>query len=155
MGPNLGGGEMMRQLTEYEIFQQAAEPNRRLLCQEAFILEATEKLSEALEGEGITKAELANRLGTTKGFVSQVLAGGRNLTLRTIADFSTVLGCEPRIEIHRLTGRMRLTEFCTIKPLTLEGKPWGEKQGSAYHWKRPTIQAKPRMVPQREIEGVA
>ena len=146
---------MTRQLTEYEVFQQAAGPNRRLLGQEAFILETTERLSEALASEGITKAELAHRLGKTKGFVSQVLSGGRNLTLRTIADFSTVLGCEPRIEIHRLSGRKRLTEFCSIQPLTLEGKPWGEKQGSAFIWKQATIKTTSRIVHQKEIERVA
>lgn len=146
---------MTRHLTEYEVFQQAAEPNRRLLGQETFILEATEQLSEALAREGITKAELANRLGKTKGFVSHVLSGGRNLTLRTIADFSTVLGCQPHIEIHRISGRKRLTEFSSMQPLTLESKPWSEKQGSSFHWQKSTIKATPRMVRQGEIERVA
>lgn len=146
---------MTRQLTEYELFQQKAEPNNKLLRQEAFILEATEQLSEALENEGITKAELADRLGKTKGFVSQVLTGGRNLTLRTIADFSTALGCEPRIEIRRLTGRMRLTEYCSMKPMELELTQWDQKYSGTFKWKRSAQRPKLRMMPQREIEGVA
>lgn len=89
---------MSRKLTDYEAFESSSVRNRRLLRQEELILEITEVLSEALAKEGITKAELASRLGKTKGFVSQILAGGRNLTLRTIADVADALAC--RISIH-------------------------------------------------------
>jgi transcriptional regulator with XRE-family HTH domain len=65
---------------------------RRLLAQEELILEVTETLCELLEKEKISRKELADRLGKTKGFVSQVLNGGRNLTLRTVADILHVLG---------------------------------------------------------------
>jgi transcriptional regulator with XRE-family HTH domain len=65
---------------------------RRLLAQEELILEVTEVLCGLLEDEKIPKKELADRLGKTKGFVSQLLNGGRNLTLRTVADILHVLG---------------------------------------------------------------
>lgn len=65
---------------------------RRLLAQEELILEVTEVLCGVLEQEHISKKELAERLGKTKGFVSQLLNGGRNLTLRTVADILYVLG---------------------------------------------------------------
>jgi transcriptional regulator with XRE-family HTH domain len=90
---------MTRQVTTYESFRDASAQNRRLLRQEELILEVTEALSEALAREGVTKAELARRLGKTKGFVSQILAGGRNLTLRTVADVADVLGCRVRVEV--------------------------------------------------------
>lgn len=64
---------------------------RRLLAQEELILEVTEVLCGLLEEEKISKKELADRLGKTKGFVSQLLNGGRNLTLRTVADILHVL----------------------------------------------------------------
>ena len=65
---------------------------RRLFAQEDLILEVTEKLCELLEKEKISRKELADRLGKSKGFVSQLLNGGRNLTLRTVADILHVLG---------------------------------------------------------------
>jgi len=65
---------------------------RRLLAQEELILEVTEVLCGLLEEEKISKKELAHRLGKSKGFVSQLLNGGRNLTLRTVADILHVLG---------------------------------------------------------------
>jgi len=65
---------------------------RKLLAQEELILEVTETICEVLEKEKISRKELADRLGKTKGFVSQLLNGGRNLTLRTVADILHVLG---------------------------------------------------------------
>lgn len=64
----------------------------RLMAQEDLIMEVTETLWELLEKEKISRKELADRLGKTKGFVSQLLNGGRNLTLRTVADILHVLG---------------------------------------------------------------
>ncbi|HEX9870112.1 MAG TPA: helix-turn-helix transcriptional regulator [Candidatus Tectomicrobia bacterium] len=92
---------MTRQATDYEIFEKSSSQNRRMLRQERLIFEVTEALSEALAKEGITKVELAERLNKTKGFVSQILAGGRNLTLRTIADVADALGCQIRVHVQR------------------------------------------------------
>ena len=71
----------------------------RLVRQEELILDVTERLTEALQETGVTKAELARRLGRTPGFVSQVLGGGRNLTLRTIADIAVALDLRPAFKL--------------------------------------------------------
>lgn len=89
---------MRHKVTDYEAFEVSSIANRRLLRQEELILEVTEALSQALNQGGITKKDLAARLGKTKGFVSQLLAGGRNLTLRTIADVADALDCRIRIQ---------------------------------------------------------
>lgn len=72
----------------------------RGLQQEELILEATEALARALQSSGITQSELAARLGKTKGFVSQILGGGKNLTLRTLADVAGALGCKVQIQLR-------------------------------------------------------
>src|SRR4030066_2380077 len=64
----------------------------RLMAQGDLIMEVTETLCELLEKEKVSRKELAERLGKSKGFVSQLLNGGRNLTLRTVADILHVLG---------------------------------------------------------------
>ena len=74
---------------------------RRLLSQEELILEVTETLCELLEKEKISRKELAERLGKSKGFVSQLLNGGRNLTLRTVADILHVLGYKVALTPYR------------------------------------------------------
>lgn len=90
---------MSRHGTTYEIFRGTSAQNRRLLRQEELILEVTEALAGAMIRQGITKSELARRLGKSKGFVSQVLAGNRNLTLRTIADIGDALACQVRVHV--------------------------------------------------------
>jgi transcriptional regulator with XRE-family HTH domain len=64
----------------------------RLVAQETLILEATETIVDLLEQQHITRQELAARLGKSKGFVSQLLSGERNMTLRTLSDLGYVLG---------------------------------------------------------------
>ena len=71
----------------------------RLLLQEELILDVTEKLTQALNGAGVTKAELARRLGRSPGFISQVFGGGRNLTLRTISDIAAALSLRPALKL--------------------------------------------------------
>jgi len=90
---------MKRAQTAVERFAASSPRRARLLRHEELILEVTELLSSALEDHQITKSELAEKLGKTKGFVTQVLSGNRNLTLRTIADIAEVLGF--RIRVYR------------------------------------------------------
>jgi transcriptional regulator with XRE-family HTH domain len=85
--------------TDYELLESSSQENRRLLRQEELILNVTEALSEALLKEGITKTALAEKLGKSKGFVSQVLSGGRNLTLRTVADVADALDCRINVQV--------------------------------------------------------
>ncbi len=75
------------------------ERYEQLLRQERLILEVTEQLAGALENSRVTQAELARRMGRTPGFVSQLLGGGRNLTLRTIADIAAALSLRPLFKL--------------------------------------------------------
>lgn len=97
---------MTRVLTDYEALEQSSPQTRRLLRQEELILEVTEALSQALAREQVTKKALADRLGKSKGFVSQVLAGGRNLTLRTVAEIADALGYRTVVRLSK-AGAMR------------------------------------------------
>ncbi len=82
-----------------ELTVERTEDYDRLLRQEELILDVTETLTQALEAGGMTRAELARRLGRSPGFVSQVFGGGRNLTLRTIADIAAALSRRPALTL--------------------------------------------------------
>lgn len=71
----------------------------RLVQQEELILNVTNVLTEALNGAGVTKSELAKRIGRSPGFVSHVFGGGRNLTLRTISDIAAALELRPTLSV--------------------------------------------------------
>ena len=64
----------------------------RLFAQEQLIEEATELIAEVMHERGITKSELASRVGTSRGHITQLLAGSRNMTLRTLADLMHAMG---------------------------------------------------------------
>jgi transcriptional regulator with XRE-family HTH domain len=70
----------------------------RLLAQERLILDATETIIGLLEEQAVSRQELARRIGRTKSYVSQILSGDRNMTLRTLAELGYVLGQEFSVE---------------------------------------------------------
>lgn len=74
-----------------------------LIEQERLILDATELVHELMEKEDLSQNDLAERLGKSKGFVSQVLNGKRNMTLRTLADLLRVAGYRARFEAAKLS----------------------------------------------------
>ena len=77
----------------------------RLMAHGDLIMEVTETICELLEKEGVSRKELADRLGKSKGFVSQLLNGGRNLTLRTVADILHVLGYKVTLTPYKIEKR--------------------------------------------------
>jgi transcriptional regulator with XRE-family HTH domain len=88
----------------------------KLMAQGDLIMEVTETLCELLEKEKVSRKELAERLGKSKGFVSQLLNGGRNLTLRTVADILHVLGYKIALTPYKEEGKRQesnILEFPT------------------------------------------
>jgi DNA-binding Xre family transcriptional regulator len=68
-------------------------------CQEGFILEVTEEIWRVMLRKKITKKELAERIGCGKSHMTQLLNGGRNMTLRTLADIAAALNCTPKFKL--------------------------------------------------------
>lgn len=56
------------------------------------------KATEFIENEGITRSELAERLGVTKGYVSQILNGNFNFTLKKLIEISLAMDLVPSIK---------------------------------------------------------
>lgn len=65
--------------------------------QERLLVEAAVRIKAVMKVSGVTRKQLAKRLGLTKGRITQYLCGERNLTLRTLADIFTALGSEVHI----------------------------------------------------------
>lgn len=70
--------------------------NLRLFLQERSIYEVTALIEEVMDELGVSRTELARRLGKSKGWVTQLLDGEANKTIRTVADVFAVLGREYR-----------------------------------------------------------
>jgi transcriptional regulator with XRE-family HTH domain len=90
---------------------------RKLLAQEELILEVTETICDILENEKVSRKELADRLGKSKGFISQLLNGGRNLTLRTVADILHVLGYRASLTPFKEGGQRQESNVTQLRTL--------------------------------------
>lgn len=98
----------------------------RLYQQERAILEVTELICQLMQEQGVTRAELAKRLGRTKGHVSQLLDGGRNMTIQTVSDLLVALGHA----IHFQEGPLQATISSCPMLSYVDLASWGEHSGS-------------------------
>lgn len=69
----------------------------RAYAREDLIYNVTEELLVQMEELGVTKLELARRLGKSRSYVTQMLSGARNMTLGTLADICFELGITPQV----------------------------------------------------------
>ena len=67
--------------------------------QERLILDVTETIYAQMEQMGLRKSDLADKLGVSKAYVTQALAGDRNLTLRSLVDFASALDCVVAVQL--------------------------------------------------------
>jgi antitoxin component HigA of HigAB toxin-antitoxin module len=80
-------------MTDQTTFNKYLEDpeRRRIFEQERLLVDATELLARVMEMSGTKRADLANKLGRSKSYVTQMLRGNQNLTLKTLADVFCVL----------------------------------------------------------------
>jgi antitoxin component HigA of HigAB toxin-antitoxin module len=69
----------------HEQFLETPE-NQRLYQQEKLLVEVTELLAKVMDKKEMNRSDLARAIGKSKAFVTQVLRGNHNMTLRTVAD---------------------------------------------------------------------
>lgn len=72
--------------------------HQRMYAGEELTFDITEDILIAMEDRGISKTQLAERLGKSKAYVSQILSGSRNMTLRTLSDICFAMGIKPVVE---------------------------------------------------------
>lgn len=85
--------------------QQLAEKNDLLQYrQEYTIVAATEAICQAMKEREVNRVGLSRLLNKTKGYVSQILNGNANLTLRTLSDALTVLGYGVKFQVSPLAA---------------------------------------------------
>ena len=104
----------------------------RLYQQERLILEVTELICQVMEEGRIKKSDLANRLGRTPSYVTQLLDGRANMTLRTIADVFWAMDRTLSLSSEPLrTGWEVMTPEDDEAPRTIKWHCLESEQGSA------------------------
>lgn len=82
--------------TQYDISTEDPE-FRRLLAIEALAAEASETIAKLMADQKVNKAELAKRLNKSRSWVTQMLNGKANVTLRTLAEVAHALDAELKL----------------------------------------------------------
>ena len=66
---------------------------------ESIVVDLTEEICEIMVAQGVTRAELARRLNKSRAYVTKILRGDQNLTLRTVVDVLWELGYKAEIRV--------------------------------------------------------
>ena len=66
------------------------------------VTQLTNEITFHMRERGISRADLAARMGVSPGRVSQILGGGENLTLRTLSALAAALDARFDFELHSL-----------------------------------------------------
>lgn len=67
---------------------------------EGAILEFTEDMARCMEEQGVSRSELARRIGTSPAYVTKILRGTTNFTLDTMVKVARALDCEFRCHLQ-------------------------------------------------------
>jgi transcriptional regulator with XRE-family HTH domain len=82
--------------TRHEVLMEDPE-FRRLLSIEALVAEASEVIARLMAEQNVSKADLARRLNKSRAWVTQLLSGKANMTVRTLAEVVYALDSEVKL----------------------------------------------------------
>jgi transcriptional regulator with XRE-family HTH domain len=66
---------------------------------ETAILDFTEKIVEKMQKSGMSRADFAAKLGVSKPFITKLLNGNPNMTIRTMVSIAHALDCELNLAV--------------------------------------------------------
>lgn len=68
-----------------------------VMAGERLIFNVTEDILLAMQDSGISQSELARKMGKSRSYVSNLLDGTRNMTLKTLSDINFILGTDLKV----------------------------------------------------------
>lgn len=84
-------------MSKFNIFNQNISEDVRSiheenLAQVSTLIDISNLINEAIEDKGINQTELAKKLGVTRGYVSRLLSGNENLSVKNVTKVLYILG---------------------------------------------------------------
>jgi transcriptional regulator with XRE-family HTH domain len=74
------------------------------------IVEFTEDICRLMDEQGVSRAELARRLGTSRAYITKLLGGDANFTLQTMTKISMALGAAVHVHVAPQDATVRWQE---------------------------------------------
>jgi|SRR6056297_3338887 len=91
--------------------RQTKSDARRLLYErERAAAWALEMLSQAMEKEGLSKADVARALGVSRPYITKILSGDQNLTIKKFADLAWACNTRVRFDLKPLSQAQFVSE---------------------------------------------
>ena len=78
---------------------------QKLYEEEGLVLAVTEAICERMQKQGIKRVDLAKKMGVDKSYITNLLNGSSNMTLKTISDVLFCLDSKARILVEPLIKR--------------------------------------------------
>lgn len=108
---------------------------RREYERERLVAWVFERIAEAMDSAGKTKADLARALGTSRGYITQLLNGHPNVTLKTLSDMAWACDSRMTVNIEPLRdGEFIATPACVVRqfrPVVIQSEePASESEDS-------------------------
>ena len=91
--------------TQHEVLMEDPE-FRKLLAIEALVAESSEVIARLMAEQNVSKADLARRLNKSRAWVTQLLSGKANMTVRTLAEVVYALDAEVKLQAQPPSGKM-------------------------------------------------
>lgn len=101
---------------------------RKLLEQERLIVEVTETIARLMEEQRVSRAELARKIEKTPAFITKLLNGDNNFTLRTLSDVAFAMDRSVHISLGEVGEGVLLCPVAAQTQLSLSLNGWKTKE---------------------------
>lgn len=89
----------------------------------AVVYDFTEDIWNLMEAQGLSRSELAARLGASPAYVTKILRGNANFTLVSMAKLASALGAELRVHLAARGAHAQRRDVASSEPRPKEGPP--------------------------------
>lgn len=109
---------------------ETSESGRRTLEQERLIMQATEAIASLMHEQEVTRADLARRIGKSSAFVTKILRGDNNFTLRTLSDLLFALDRSAHLTLGEIGEEISLCATRPAQTFRFDSSHWGMRQAA-------------------------
>lgn len=104
----------------FELAEIASSITEEEWAEIALVNDVSDQIAAYMDAKSITRTVLAERMGTSRAFVTKVLAGNANMTLKTFAKVLFHLEARPEVKIVSKNDQFQWFGLATNKKCALE-----------------------------------
>lgn len=86
------------------------------IAEESALAQAQAAVENAIKASGISQAELARRMGRSRSFVSRMMTGSHNMTIKTFARSLAACGFEPSFAFEPISWEWSDSNASEVRP---------------------------------------